>query len=110
MHSPPGRPERRRSQRFQIALPVEFPGGTGITRDLSICGMYFETDRIFVPGEIIEFTLVLEYLDLGQPVRLQCRGRVVRVERHNRICGVAVAIMAYRFDGDLPISLEPTQE
>ena len=98
MNSPLGGPERRKHQRFQIALRVELSEGMGTTRDLSVCGMFFETDRSFVVGEIIEFTLVLEYLDPCQPVRLQGQGRVVRVERHNHLVGVAVAIMAYRID------------
>lgn len=97
MHTPLDRPERRKVQRIPMAVPVELSEGTGITRDLSVCGVFFETDRTFLAGEIIEFTLVLEYLDPRQPVRLQCRGRVVRVERRGDRTGVAAAIMAYRF-------------
>jgi hypothetical protein len=47
---------------------------------------------------VIQFALVLEYVDPGQPVRLQCRGRVVRLERQGCTLGVAVAITAYRLD------------
>lgn len=97
MHIPLDRPERRKVQRIPMALPVELSEGTGITRDLSVCGVFFETDRSFLPGESIQFTLVLEYLDPRQPVRLQCQGRVVRIERHGELTGVAVAITAYRF-------------
>jgi hypothetical protein len=92
------RPERRRAQRFRLALPVELAMSKGITRDLSVCGVFFETDQRFVLGEIIEFTVVLEYLDPSQPVRLQCRGRVIRLEQHNPMVGVAVSIQAYRFE------------
>jgi PilZ domain len=91
-------PDRRKATRFQVALPVEWPEGTGITRDLSAGGVFFETGRVFGLGEIIQFALVLEYIDPGQPVRLQCRGRVVRLERRGNTMGVAVAIVAYRLD------------
>jgi hypothetical protein len=91
-------PDRRKAPRFQVALPVELVGGTGMTRDLSARGVFFETDRIFGLGEVIQFALVLEYIDPGQPVRLQCRGRVVRLERQGNTMGVAVAVTAYRLD------------
>jgi hypothetical protein len=90
--------DRRKAERYQAALPVELTQGTGITRNLSACGVFFETDCAFCTGEVIEFTLVLEYLDPGRPVRLQCRGRVVRVDQHGRIMGVAVEITDYRFN------------
>jgi hypothetical protein len=77
---------------------VEFEGGTGITRDISIGGVFFETDRALSPAEPITLALVLECVDPGRPVRLQCRGQVVRIERHDGKVGVAVAISAYRFE------------
>jgi hypothetical protein len=91
-------PDRRKAPRFRVALPVELLEGTGITRDLSACGVFFETDRSFALGEVIQFALVLEYLDPRQPMRLQCRGHVVRLERQGNTLGVAVAITAYRLD------------
>jgi hypothetical protein len=93
-----GTPERRKTPRFQVALRVELPEGTGITRDLSAHGVFFETDRVFALGQAIQFALVLEHIDPSQPVRLQCRGQVVRVERRNDTLGIAVAITAYRLD------------
>jgi PilZ domain len=91
-------PDRRKAPRFQVALPVELPEGTGITRNLSTCGVFFETDRVFVVEEVIQFALVLEHIDPSRPVRLQCRGQVVRVEQCGDIMGVAVVIKAYRLD------------
>jgi hypothetical protein len=91
-------PDRRKAPRFQVALPVELPEGRGITRNLSACGVFFETDRVFAVDEVIQFALVLEYVDPSRPVRLQCRGHVVRVERRDNTVGVAVAIKAYRLD------------
>jgi hypothetical protein len=91
-------PDRRKAPRFRVALPVELVEGKGVTRDLSAGGVFFETDRVFGLGEVIQFALVLEYIDPGQPVRLQCRGRVVRLERWGDTMGMAVAIAAYRLD------------
>jgi hypothetical protein len=90
--------ERRKAPRFQVALRVELPAGTGITRDLSASGVFFETDLVFALGQVIQFALVFEHIDPRQPVRLRCQGQVVRVERRNDTLGVAVAITAYRLD------------
>jgi PilZ domain len=99
-------PDRRKAPRFQVALPVELVEGTGVTRDLSAGGVFFETDRVFGLGEVIQFALVLEYIDPGRPVRLQCRGRVVRLEPRGNTMGVAVAIAAYRLDAQSPGGME----
>jgi hypothetical protein len=34
-----------------------------MTRDLSACGVFFETTLIFILGECLRLTLVLEYVD-----------------------------------------------
>ncbi len=97
--SVPRIPEKRRAARFSIAIPVEVEGGTGVTRDVSLSGVFFETDRVFVRGEPIRVTLILQRASPGHPVRLQCEGRVTRVERRQAELrlGVAVAIESYRF-------------
>ena len=91
--------ERRRAIRFPIVIPVELEGGTGVTRDVSLSGVFFETDQFHVLGEPIRLTLVLQRVSPDHPVRLQCEGRVVRVERRQLQLGVgvAVAIESYRF-------------
>jgi hypothetical protein len=93
----PDRFERRRAPRFRIAIPVELDEGAGITRDVSLSGVFFETDRSFAPGEQINMVMVLERVSPGRPVRLQCEGRVVRVTRFDTQIGVAVAISGYKF-------------
>ena len=100
----PDRPERRRAARFRIAIPVELEGGAGTTWDVSLAGIFFETDHSFAPGEQISLILVLERVSPGRPVRLQCEGRVVRVTRFEGKIGVAVAITGYKFGpSGLPI-------
>jgi len=76
---------------------VELEEGAGITRDVSLSGVFFETDHSFAPGEQINLVMVLERVSPGHPVRLQCEGRVVRVTRFDSRIGVAVAISAYKF-------------
>jgi hypothetical protein len=93
-----GTPDRRKAPRFQVALRVELQGGEGVTRDLSAYGAFFETDRVFALGEVIEFAIILEHIDPNRPLRLQCRGRVVRVEQRGDTMGIAVVITAYRFN------------
>jgi hypothetical protein len=75
---------------------VEWEHGTGITRDVSAGGVFFVTQQLFSPGDPIECTLVFEHLEPDHPVRLHCRGQVVRVEPEDGKIGVAVAITAYR--------------
>ena len=98
MHSIQGLPERRRAQRFRVALLVELTEGTAVTRDLSASGVFFEATRTFVVGECIQFTLVLEHVDPGHAVHLHCCGRVVRIEPRSTGVGVAVTNIAYRID------------
>jgi hypothetical protein len=86
---------KRRDQRHQGKLQVELESGKGITRDFSGSGVYFETDRAFNIGQIIEFSIVLEHIDPERPVRLKCMGEIVRVEENDQKIGVAAAIKSY---------------
>jgi hypothetical protein len=89
-------PDRRRAPRFRLELLVEWDRGTGITRDVSAGGVFFVTEQLFSPGDPLECALVLAHLDPDHPIRLHCRGQVVRVEPVDGKTGVAVAITAYR--------------
>jgi len=77
---------------------VELASGKGVTRDFSGSGIFFETDRSFTPGQPIEFTLVLEHIDPKRPVRVTCKGEIVRVEKSGQKIGVAAAISSYEFE------------
>jgi hypothetical protein len=96
-HSEPSG-NRRRAMRHKGALPVEMEGGQGITRNFSCSGIFFETDKAFSPGETIEFTIVLEHLDTGGPVRMHYQGEIVRVEEMGGKIGVAAAISSYTLE------------
>ncbi len=88
---------KRQAQRISVALPVELENGKGVTRDVSVSGVFFETDLLFSLGTPISFFLILEHADPVGPIRIQCQGNIVRVEpRHGKL-GVAVAIDSHRF-------------
>ena len=89
---------RRQARRYRVAVPVELAQGTGITRDISASGVFFETDLSFPVNATLSFSLVLEHADPGGPVRLQCQGEVVRVEQREGKMGVAVRFTSYWFD------------
>jgi len=94
----PGPVERRQALRFPIRLPVELEQGTGITRNISISGVFFETDQAFSTGDSIRLTLVLEPIFSGIPTRLHCLGKIVRAEWHEKKPGVGVAFTSYWFE------------
>src|SRR3989339_546846 len=90
--------EIHRAHRHWGATPVELKDGKGITRDFSSTGIFFETDKSFTQGQPINFTIVLENVDPNRPVRVKCRGEIVRVEESGQKIGVAVAISSYNFE------------
>jgi hypothetical protein len=85
----------REAPRFKGDVPVLTEGGEGVTRDLSGSGIFFETDGSFSTGQPIEFSIILEHLYPDRPVRLQCKGSVVRVEKKGQKVGVATTIDSY---------------
>lgn len=93
-----GSNENRRAQRIAVSLPVQVGGRNGQTRDISVGGIYFETDESFAPGSEVDFSVDLEYVKPGGVVRLICKGRIVRVERTDGRLGVAVSIESHRFE------------
>ena len=114
--------ERRRTQRFELELPIhvsriseEDVDMDGQTRDLSSMGACFETsDSRIVPGSPIEFVVTLrEGILLDKTIQLHCRGRVTRlepVEAENRIA-VATTIERYQFVRDFTdkhVASDPT--
>jgi Tfp pilus assembly protein PilZ len=83
--------ERRKVERYKLALPVQLKNGTGTTYDISTLGIFFETDRAYAIGETIQLSLHFEH------ETLECEARVVRVEPRNGQFGVAVELTSYGF-------------
>ena len=83
--------ERRKGERYKLALPVQLNNGIGTTCDISTSGIFFETERAHSIGDTIRLFLNFE------AETLQCEGRVVRVEPRNGQFGVAVELASYVF-------------
>ena len=83
--------ERRKGERYKLALPVQLNDGIGTTYDISTSGIFFETDRAYAIGETIQLSLHFEH------ETLECEARVVRVEPRNGQFGVAVELTSYGF-------------
>ena len=83
--------ERRRGERFKLALPVQLNDGVGTTYDISTSGIFFVTESAYAIGDMIRLLLSFEN------ETLQCEARVVRVEQLDGQFGVAVELTAYIF-------------
>ncbi|HZU23398.1 MAG TPA: PilZ domain-containing protein [Terriglobales bacterium] len=96
-------PEQRSMRRFTMQLPVQVKlaglDTIATTRDVSAKGVFIYTDRDFANDSPIEFTLTLPpEITMTQSIRVNCTGKVVRVERDPRgKYGVAALIDHYRF-------------
>lgn len=86
------RSERRETIRHQIAVPVNFGRGTGISRDISFSGIYFTTKELLQPGEPLNLAFELEYAIPGKSLQLDCQGHVLRVDQLNGTFGIAAKI------------------
>lgn len=91
--------ERRQANRFVGRLPVEWNGGTGLTRDFSALGIYFETEQPLSLGERIEFVIGLAHAGSGHLNSVRFQGEVVRVEPNGSKTGIAVAVHTHAFEG-----------
>jgi hypothetical protein len=93
-------PEKRKEQRFEMALPASLMVETGdpqtvpveyITRDVSSCGAYFATDKPLDTGTPLSIRMLIPFDKYKIPKNgktlVELSARVVRTERH----GMAVA-------------------
>lgn len=72
----PDKPSR--AARKVVQLPISMDGGTGVTRDISVSGMFIVQDRQQKVGSRIEFTIDL-VTPMGK-IQLCCEGEVVRID------------------------------
>ncbi len=98
-------PERRAAQRFAMSVPVavqspeeSFPLETALSHDVSAKGIFFLMNARPLEGSRIEFTVTLPpEVTLTDPMRVACKGRVIRVvdvENTSRF-GVGATIEGY---------------
>jgi len=81
----------RKDERLAVSLPVSTPNGECTTRDVSASGMYLESNKTFVAGEFVDFSIEFEGPSGG--LMLKCNGEIVRIEDRNGKIGVAVKIV-----------------
>ena len=69
--------------------PVRLGQATGVTRNVSASGVFFETDVPYAVGSEISFSIEL-IGPRGDKLVLNCRGEIVRVEVDGDKVGLAV--------------------
>ena len=98
--------EKRAARRFALRVPVTVnrdhssQNEAARIRDVSARGICFDLDSNVTQGSPIGFTLTLPpEITLTESIRVQCKGRVVRVEntRPDGKVGVAAVIEEYEF-------------
>jgi len=97
--------ERRGMKRFPMQLAVHVRPGKnakhtwGVTKDISVNGIYFYVDSEIDPNDAIEFTVTFPVeITLTTPVRVRCTGNVIRADAEGaRGTGIAAAIKRYEF-------------
>ena len=98
--------EKRAARRFALRVPVTVSrdhttnSPAASIRDVSARGICFYLDSAIAQGEPIGFTLTLPpEITLTESIRVQCKGRVVRVEdaRSDGKVTVAAVIEEYEF-------------
>ena len=83
---------KRSAVRTKIEIPVTLENGVGVTRDISLTGIYMKTSQPYALGDRVKFTLELEYVVPEGPMQFTCVGRIVRVENLDGEYGVASTI------------------
>jgi hypothetical protein len=98
--------EKRAARRFALRVPVTVNRDSvaqkevAQIRDVSARGICFYLDSTIEKGSPIGFTLTLPpEITLTESIRVQCKGRVVRVEngRNDGKVAVAAVIEEYEF-------------
>jgi hypothetical protein len=80
----------RTEERISCGLPVDLGIATGVTRDISASGVFFETEATYPLSSSIQFQVKLDTPQ--DKMSVTCRGDIVRVEPRNKHVGVAVKI------------------
>ncbi len=89
--------EARTGKRFPLELPIKIKGDEdagsrkGITSNVSAAGVYIKANGEFHIGSRVQFeiTLPADVIGTKEDVEIQCRGRIVRLEKEGGSKGKA---------------------
>jgi hypothetical protein len=98
--------EKRAARRFALRIPVAVArdgnsghGEPGQIRDVSARGISLYLDSPIAQGSPIGFTLTLPpEITLTESIRVQCKGRVVRIEDSSADGKLAVAAVIEEYE------------
>jgi hypothetical protein len=98
-------PEKRTTRRFSLDLPISVKSTDNVetalkgkTRDVSSHGVFMYLNSEIAEGAGLEFVMTLpSEVTLAEPIRVRCKGRVLRVQKTDRAQGIAVSIDRYDF-------------
>jgi len=83
--------EKRTGERVEAAFAVRLERASGVTRNVSASGLYFETQAALSVGGRINFAVDLEIAGAGMV--LSCVGEIVRIDQRGDQQGVAIRIL-----------------
>jgi hypothetical protein len=97
--------EKRAARRFALRVPITLDTDGNSTsevvqiRDVSARGISFYLESSMAQGSLIGFTLTLPpEITLTESIRVQCKGRVVRVEEGGEEGKLAVAAVIEEYE------------
>ena len=98
--------EKRAARRFALRIPVSIDRGENLNsneaaqlRDVSARGICFYLDSPIEQGSPVGFTLTLPpEITLTESIRVQCKGRVVRIEDSSGTGKIAVAAVIEEYE------------
>lgn len=98
--------EKRAARRFALRIPVSVDRGENLNsnepaqiRDVSARGICFYLDSPIEQGSPVGFTLTLPpEITLTESIRVQCKGRVVRIEGSSSTGKIAVAAVIEEYE------------
>lgn len=85
---------QNREERVKTSLPVDLGFGKGVTKDISMSGVFFETDADCRPGSEIDMTITMD--GPHGPLLLRCTGQILRVELKGGKRGIAAKLSDVR--------------
>jgi hypothetical protein len=86
----------RIAPRFDVTQLVELPEGSGVARNVSAQGIYFESPVPHSPGDVVEVTIAFH--QGGERHELTLQGEVMRVEPLEGRVGIGARLYTPFFD------------